>query len=207
MDVRCTSCNEPWDTHHVSHWLSRLRDDRRLVTTAAALAQKAADFILHREPSEEEPGPRAEPQEYKVVALRDCPTPEQMMLCDTPSRVVDYWNRHINKHPHSDPECECMVALILNARRRVKGHYFISKGTIDSILTHPRDVFRIAVMAAASAVVMMHNHPSGEPQPSEADIRTTRELVNAGRLLKLEVLDHVIVGNPMYCSLREAGYF
>jgi antirestriction protein ArdC len=190
---------------YLSHWLSRLRDDRRLVTTAAALAQKAADFILHREPTDEEPGPAAEPQEYKVVALRDCPTPEQMMLCDTPERVVEYWRRHIQTHPLFDPECECLVALMLNTRRRVKGHYLISKGTMDMILTHPRDVYRTAVMAAASAIILVHNHPSGESQPSEADIRITRELTRCGQLLRIELLDHVIMGNPNHSSLRSSG--
>jgi DNA repair protein RadC len=63
------------------------------------------------------------------------------------------------------------------------------------------------VIAAAAAIVLMHNHPSGEPQPSEADIKVTRDLIRAGQLLKIEVLDHVILGNPSHCSLRELGYF
>ena len=83
----------------------------------------------------------------------------------------------------------------------------ISIGTMDTILVHPREVFRIAVVVAAAAIVMMHNHPSGEPQPSEADIKVTRDLIRAGQLLKIEVLDHVIIGNPDFCSLRFQGYF
>ena len=66
---------------------------------------------------------------------------------------------------------------------------------------------RVAIVAASAAVILMHNHPSGEPAPSEADIRVTRDLIRAGQLLKIEVLDHVIMGNPNHCSLREAGYF
>jgi DNA repair protein RadC len=72
---------------------------------------------------------------------------------------------------------------------------------------HPREVFRAAVIASASAVVLMNNHPSGEPQPSEADIKMTRDVIRAGHLMKIEVLDHVIMGNPKRCSLREMGYF
>src|SRR5437899_3030701 len=72
---------------------------------------------------------------------------------------------------------------------------------------HPGAVFRRAIIAAAAAVVIMHNHPSGEPQPSEADIKVTRDLIRAGQLLKIEVLDHVIMGRPNHCSLRELGYF
>lgn len=106
-----------------------------------------------------------------------------------------------------NPECDCFAALLLNTRRRVRGHQFISIGTMDTILVHPRAVFRGAVIAAAAAILMMHNHPSGEPQPSEDDIKVTRDLIRAGQIMKIEVLDHVIVGNPTHCSLRELGYF
>ena len=67
--------------------------------------------------------------------------------------------------------------------------------------------FRLAVITCAPALVLMHNHPSGEPVPSEADIKITRDLIRAGQLLKIEVLDHVIIGNPNHVSLRELGYF
>jgi DNA repair protein RadC len=72
---------------------------------------------------------------------------------------------------------------------------------------HPREVFRPAIVAAAAALVIMHNHPSGEPSPSEADIKVTRDLIRAGQLLKVEVLDHVVMGANRHCSLRELGYF
>jgi len=68
---------------------------------------------------------------------------------------------HIAQHPYFNPECECLVVLILNTRRKVKGHQFVSTGTMDTLLVHPREVFRLAVMASASAIVVMHNHPSG----------------------------------------------
>jgi DNA repair protein RadC len=97
--------------------------------------------------------------------------------------------------------------LLLNTRRRVKGHQLVTIGTLDTILMHPREVFRVAIIAAAAAIVIMHNHPSGDPTPSEADIKVTRDLIRAGQLMKIEVLDHVIVGNPARCSLRELGYF
>jgi len=150
---------------------------------------------------------RKQPQEWKVVSLRECPTPEEMQLCDTPELAAAYWRTNIAAHPHFNPECECFVVLLLNTRRRVRGHHFVSIGTMDTILVHPREVFRVAIIAAAAAVVLMHNHPSGEPVPSEADIKVTRDLVRAGQLLKVEVLDHVIVGNPDHCSLRNLGYF
>ena len=89
----------------------------------------------------------------------------------------------------------------------------ISQGTLDTILVHPREVFKPAIAANASAVVLAHNHPSGDPTPSEADIKVTRDLIRAGQLLKIEVLDHVIIGRATqerpkdFVSLRELGYF
>jgi DNA repair protein RadC len=149
----------------------------------------------------------ASPYEYKVTALRECPTPDALQLCETPDKAADYWRMHIATHPHFNPECECLAVLILNTRRRVKGHHLVSIGTQDTILVHPREIFRVAIVTAACAVIVMHNHPSGESTPSEADIKVTRDLIRAGQLLKLELLDHVVIGNGNFSSLRSLGYF
>jgi len=149
----------------------------------------------------------ATPHEYKVTALRECPTPENLQLCDTPDKAADYWRMHIATHQHFNPDCECLAVLILNTRRKVKGHHLVSIGTMDTLLTHPREIFRVAIATAAAALIVMHNHPSGESTPSDADIKVTRDLIRAGQLLKIEVLDHVIVGNGNRASLRELGYF
>jgi DNA repair protein RadC len=149
----------------------------------------------------------ASPYEYKVTALRECPTPENLQICDTPDKVAEYWHRHVTSHPYFNPECECLVVLILNTRRRVKGHYLVSIGTMDTILVHPREVFRLAILTAASAIVIAHCHPSGDSTPSEADTKVTRDLIRAGQFLKMEVLDHVIIGNGNRSSLRELGFF
>ena len=149
----------------------------------------------------------ATPHEYKVTSLRECPTPENLQLCDTPDKAADYWRMHIATHPHFNPDCECLAVLILNTRRKVKGHHLVSIGTMDTLLTHPREIFRVAIATAAAALIVMHNHPSGESTPSDADIKVTRDLIRAGQLLKIEVLDHVIVGNGNRASLRELGYF
>jgi len=147
------------------------------------------------------------PKEFKVTALRECPVPESMRICETPEQAADYWRLYIATSLHFNPECECMAVLLLNTRRRVKGHQLVTIGTMDTLLVHPREVFRCAVVAAASALILMHNHPSGESTPSEADIKVTRDLIRAGQLIKIEVLDHVIMGNPKHSSLRELGYF
>jgi DNA repair protein RadC len=108
---------------------------------------------------------------------------------------------------------ETFQILLLNTRRRLLRVEAISHGTLDTILVHPREVFRSAIAANAAAIVLAHNHPSGDPTPSEADIKVTRDLIRAGQLLKIEVLDHVIIGRATpdrpkdYASLRELGYF
>jgi DNA repair protein RadC len=108
---------------------------------------------------------------------------------------------------------ETLQVLLLNTRRRLIRVEPVTDGTIDTLLVHPREVFKAAIAANAAAVVLAHNHPSGDPTPSEADIKVTRDLIRAGQLLKIEVLDHVIIGRATlerpkdYASLRELGYF
>lgn len=108
---------------------------------------------------------------------------------------------------------ESLQVLFLNTRRRLIGMQNVSQGTLDTILVHPREVFTAAISKRASAIVLVHNHPSGDPTPSEADIKVTRDLIRAGQLLKIDVLDHVIIGRATpertkdFSSLRELGYF
>ena len=110
-------------------------------------------------------------------------------------------------------EVETLQVVLLNTRRRLIRIEPISNGTLDTILVHAREVFRRAIASNASAIVLVHNHPSGDPMPSEADIKITRDLIRAGQLLKIEVLDHIILGHASperskdYSSLRELGYF
>lgn len=149
-----------------------------------------------------------QPQEWKLVSLRECPTPEEMQLCDGPEQAAIYWRTHVVNNPHFNPDCECLVVLLLNTRRKIKGHHLVSIGLLDTLLVHPREVFRVAIVAAASAIVLMHCHPSGDPTPSEADIKVTRDLIRAGQLLKIEVCDHVVMGHEgRHVSLKTVGYF
>ncbi len=110
-------------------------------------------------------------------------------------------------------DVEILQVILLNTRRRLIRVEEVSNGTIDTLLVHAREVFRRAIAANASAIVLAHNHPSGDPTPSEADIKVTRDLIRAGQLLKIEVLDHIIFGRAAegrtkdYASLKELGYF
>jgi DNA repair protein RadC len=146
---------------------------------------------------------------YKVVCLRETPAPESLVICDDPERAATYWREIIAKDPNFNGDVESLYVLHLNSRKRITGHHLVAQGTLDTILAHPREVFRAAIVANAGAIVIMHNHPSGDSSPSEADIRVTRELIRAGQVLKMEVCDHVIVGTMGrgFHSIRELGYF
>jgi DNA repair protein RadC len=140
----------------------------------------------------------------KMAAEMRAETP----LLDTPERIAD-----LLREQSRPQEVEQFNVVLLNTRRRLIGLETVSQGTLDTLLVHPREVFKRAIAANASAVVLVHNHPSGDPTPSEADIKVTRDLIRAGQLLKIEVLDHVIIGRRTtdrqkdYASLRELGYF
>ena len=149
----------------------------------------------------------ATPYEYKVTPLRECPTPDQQQECETPEKAADYWHRHIVTHPHFNPDCECLAVILLNTRKRIKGHQLVSIGIMDTILVHPREIFRLAIVTSAASIVVLHNHPSGFSDPSEADIKITRDLIRAGQLLKIEVVDHIVIGSGGFKSLRALGYF
>ena len=129
-------------------------------------------------------------------------------LLDTAARVADLLREENRLY-----EVETFQSVLLNTRRRLIRVERLSQGTLDTILVHPREVFRGAIAANASALILVHNHPSGDPTPSEADIKATRDLIRAGQLLKLELLDHVILGRATaerprdFTSLRELGYF
>ena len=133
---------------------------------------------------------------------------EESPVLDNPVTVVNYM-RESNRLRN----VEAFQVLLLNTRKRLIRVDDISDGTLDTLLVHPREVFRAAIAANAAGVVLVHNHPSGDPTPSEADIKVTRDLIRAGQLLKIEVVDHVIIGRATtertkdYSSLRELGYF
>lgn len=100
---------------------------------------------------------------------------------------------------------EHFLTIVLDARHRIMNEHLISVGSLTSSIVHPREVFRPAVREAAGAIVLVHNHPSGDPQPSEEDVAVTRRLIHASELLGIRILDHVIVGDGNYASFKELG--
>ena len=133
---------------------------------------------------------------------------EESPLLDNPENVV-----RLLRANNLAMDVETLQVLLLNTRQRLIRVVEISNGTVDTLLVHAREVFRAAISANASAIVLAHNHPSGDPTPSDADIKVTRDLIRAGHLLKIDVLDHIILGRATaerakdYSSLKELGYF
>ena len=101
---------------------------------------------------------------------------------------------------------EHFILLLLDTRHRLIRAAEISVGTLDMSVVHPRETFREAITSGAAAILLAHNHPSGDPAPSPEDLELTRRLMEAGRLLGIPVLDHLIVGSRQTLSLREAGF-
>lgn len=151
----------------------------------------------------------------KAIALKSAFTLAQRMareiraeapLVETPEQVAALLREEYR---------QCLVEhfkiLLLNRRNRLIRVESASQGTVDTILIHPRDVFRHAILANATGVIIAHNHPSGDPTPSSADLSATGDLVRAGQVMKIDVLDHVIIGartegKPRdYFSIRQSG--
>lgn len=100
---------------------------------------------------------------------------------------------------------EVFILITLNTKNIVTGYFEVHRGTINTSLVHPREVFKRALLNNASDIMVAHNHPSGDPNPSKEDIQITERLKEAGNLLGINLLDHIIVGEDKYISLKEKG--
>jgi DNA repair protein RadC len=148
--------------------------------------------------------------EVRISRLREIQVDNPELT--SPQAVADFYRENVTQAVWWDADIETLVVLLLNARKRIIGFSLVASGTIDSCFAHPREIFKTAIVQGAVAIALCHNHPSGDPTPSEADIKITRDIIRAGQLLKIELLDHIIIGDktdtkPGYTSLREAGYF
>jgi DNA repair protein RadC len=128
----------------------------------------------------------------------------------TPLRLGRAIQGPADVHRHFSPRLvrmrrESFFVLLLDGRHRLIEEREVSRGTLTASLVHPREVFREAIQSAAAALVLVHNHPSGDPTPSGEDRSVTQRLLEAGRVIGIEVIDHVIVAEGGFHSLREAG--
>lgn len=148
---------------------------------------------------------------YKAVILKaafelgermNAPDQKEKVKINSPQDAADYFLSRMMHLTHEQFE-----VLFLNSKNIVIRHEVIFVGTLNSSVVHPREVFKAAIKWSSNAIIVVHNHPSGDVTPSKEDIRTTKRLQECGRVLGIELLDHIIIGDAKYLSLVEAGYF
>jgi len=100
---------------------------------------------------------------------------------------------------------ESLFMATLDTKNNITGIFEVSRGSLNSSIVHPREVFKRAVMQNAASIILYHNHPSGDPTPSQDDIDTTKRIVESGEILGIALLDHLIIGENKYISLKEKG--
>lgn len=116
----------------------------------------------------------------------------------SPKDAADLWLERLQFEKR-----EHFIVLHLDTKNRVIGEEIISIGSLDASIVHPREVFKLAIRRSAASILCLHNHPSGDPTPSREDISVTKRLSEAGKLLGIEVLDHLIIGEHRFISLKE----
>ena len=102
---------------------------------------------------------------------------------------------------------EHLYAILLDVKSKMIGKILISKGGLSSSIVHPREVFKLAIKKSSASIILVHNHPSGEPNPSDNDIEITKRLYSVGEIIGIEILDHIIIGDGKYISLKEENIF
>ena len=130
-----------------------------------------------------------------------CPEIDRKM--NSPEKIAKLATQYLRMHEL--PE-EYMYMVCLNTKLDMTGVFEISHGNVNSSIVGTREVFQKALLANAVNVIFIHNHPSGECSPSREDIEVTKRLIEAGKILGIDVLDHIIIGRPDYTSLKEKGY-
>jgi DNA repair protein RadC len=118
----------------------------------------------------------------------------------SPRQVFDYFH-----HEFRDSRKEYFLTLLLDGKNRIIRRVQISEGSLNQSIVHPREVFAPAVKESAAAVILIHNHPTGDPAPSSEDIAITRRLREAGDIMGIKVLDHIIIGDGEFLSFVERG--
>lgn len=126
-------------------------------------------------------------------------TAKEGLIFSLPSTIADYYMEELRHQKQ-----ENMKLLMLNSKSKLLGEKDISKGTVNASLVSPRELFIEALEKQAVAIILIHNHPSGDTTPSENDLFLTKRVQEAGRLIGIELLDHIIIGNNCYMSFAEA---
>ncbi len=142
------------------------------------------------------------PALYRVQLVREkkMSYAEHGITLDKPDLVADMFHKLFK-----NPDREYFVCFVMDGRSKMLAVNTVSIGTLSASLVHPREVFKPAILASAAAIIVAHNHPSGEVDPSAEDKDATRRLVRAGRILGIPVLDHIVIGEKKFFSFRHEG--
>src|SRR3990167_982979 len=140
----------------------------------------------------------------KNIGLYELTVKRISTVCEAPTISCPSDSTPVIRALVEDKAVEHFVVLFLDSRHRIAGSQVVSVGSLNASIVHPREVFRTAILHGAAAIILGHNHPSGDPTPSSDDMELTRRLVKSGELLGIEVLDHVIIGDTSI-SLKEKG--
>src|SRR5665647_2151693 len=125
------------------------------------------------------------------MTLRDVPIEERLDVADLMTEELRYLQK------------EHFVCLFLNTKNHVVGKETLSMVSLNASIVHPREVFRAAIKRSSASIICVHNHPSGDPTPSSEDIQLTQRLVEAGEIIGIDVLDHIVIGDHSFVSLKE----
>jgi DNA repair protein RadC len=125
---------------------------------------------------------------------------ENLTRFTSPSQVFEHLD-----YEFRDRRKEYFMALLLDGKNRIIKRVQISEGSLNQSIVHPREVFNVAVRESAAAIILLHNHPTGDPAPSSEDLEVTRRLCEAGELMGIKVLDHIIIGDGAFYSFTERG--
>ena len=142
---------------------------------------------------------------YRIQLIREAPKVSPQDGADVPALCDPATVARLLSPLLTGLDREHFVALALDARNRPIGAHTVSVGSLSASIVHPREVFKFAVLASAAALIVAHNHPSGDTTPSREDVELTRRLVDAGRMIGIDVLDHLVMSDDDWQSLRERG--
>ena len=137
---------------------------------------------------------------YRVTLVREGSVSNNNNHIRTPEDVVN-----ILSADYDVAVVEMAQMLALDTKNKIIGIFVISTGSLNASIIHPRDIFQRAILSNAASVILAHNHPSGDPTPSSEDIELTNKLVQVGKMMDLPILDHVVIGDGKFVSLKERG--
>lgn len=126
---------------------------------------------------------------------------EARLKVSDPRTLAEYF-MEILRHEKN----ECFMVTLIDAKCKMMGYEVVSKGSLTASIVHPREVYKVAIKKSAHSIIVLHNHPSGDPTPSEEDLQITKRLKSVGEVIGIPLLDHIIIGDNSYKSLREESY-